>query len=70
VSVKGRDLTAKFRGTLGDIQITPERTYTIATNEYIANERLETDIDSGKTTANMGLLREVLINHVRSNGLD
>ncbi|MFT5012400.1 MAG: hypothetical protein ACI9HY_002049 [Planctomycetaceae bacterium] len=54
MSVKGRDLTAKFRGTLEDIQTTPERIYTVATNEYIANKRLETDIGSGKTTANMG----------------
>lgn len=69
VAVKARDLTAEFINTLGGIQITPERTYTIATNDYVADERLETDIGSGKTTGNLGLLRDALINHVRSNGL-
>lgn len=68
VEVEGRDLNAEFVASHGDTKITPERIYTIATTDYIANDRLDRDVGPGTKTQNLGLVRDALISEVRANG--
>ncbi|MEO1338576.1 MAG: hypothetical protein AAFV29_23235, partial [Myxococcota bacterium] len=50
-------------------QLSLNRTYSIATSVYIANERARDDLGATGTWERMGRLRDVLIDYIRSHGL-
>ena len=69
VSLRGADLAPELAARMSSRGVPPQSgsTYRIATTEYVANEEPER-IGRGGETRSLGLLRDALVAHARTNG--
>jgi hypothetical protein len=71
VAVRGADVRGEFAADLAarGVSLDAERTYRIATADFVANELLEEYIGSGRILSEHGYLRDMTIDHLRDAGL-
>lgn len=71
VAIRGADISGEFASDLAarGVVLDTDRTYRVATADFVANELLEEYIGVGKVVSEHGYLRDMTIDHLRSKPL-
>ena len=70
VNLKGADITGEFKAQLDAQAVTlhPERVYSLAVTDYVAEEKLESMVGPAEGATEIGLLRDMVIRHLQAQG--